>query len=502
MLSQRICFISPPSSFLLDERVFPFLGVLKLPAVLSRAGVPSEVLDLSGIKNYLFVVAEHARRTDAACFGITATTPQFPAAIAVAKTIRSVRPDARVIIGGTHATLTVAATKHERKMNRSGRAQRALTSLQENFDVIVSGDGERTILAALEEGTPQLIDADDRKHQSFLRDHDDELETIFPARHLIDLDSYRYKIEGERATSLIAQLGCPYKCGFCAGRESPMLRNIRTRSIDSIVEEMMSIYRGWGIKGIMFYDDELNISNDMVKLMERIARVGRDEGIEWKLRGFVKSERFTDAQAEAMYEAGFRQILVGFESGSDRILQNIQKIATQDDNTRCMDIARRHGLKVKALMSLGHPGESKETVADTGKWLADVRPFDFDAAVITPYPGSPYYDHATAVQGSGPKTTWVYHCKNGDALYQEEVNYAKEADYYKGDPNDGYISHVWTDALSQQDLVEERDRLERDVRQALDIPFNPSRPAKVFEHSMGQTVLPRHILRSASGAPA
>ena len=457
--------------------------------------MPSEVLDLSGIKNYLDVVSEHAKHTDASCFGITATTPQFPAAVAVAKTIHAVRPDARVIIGGTHATLTVAGMKYEKKLNRSGRAHRAWRSLEENFDVVVSGDGERTIFAALSEDAPQLIDADDRKHANFLRDHDEELESVFPARHLIDLDSYQYAIEGVRATSLIAQLGCPYKCGFCAGRDSPMLRNIRTRSIDSIVEEMLLIYRSWGIRGIMFYDDELNVSNDMIKLMERVARVGRDEGIEWKLRGFIKSERFSDAQAQAMYEAGFRQILIGFESGSARILENIQKIATQNDNTRCMDIARRHGLKVKALMSLGHPGESSETIADTRKWLCDVRPSDFDATVITPYPGSPYYDHAVMLEDTELEGAWVYRCKNGDALYQQEVNYAEEADYYKGDPNDGYVSHVWTDALSRGDLVAERDGLEREVRHRLAIPFNPSRPATLFEHSMGQTQLPPHIFR-------
>ena len=78
-----------------------------------------------------------------------------------------------------------------------------------------------------------------------------------------------------------------------------------------------------------------------------------------------------------MFEAGFRQILVGFESGSPRILENIQKIATRDDNTRCMEIAHRHGLKVKALMSLGHPGESEETIRETHEWLLQAKPFDF-----------------------------------------------------------------------------------------------------------------------------
>jgi radical SAM superfamily enzyme YgiQ (UPF0313 family) len=252
----------------------------------------------------------------------------------------------------------------------------------------------------------------------------------------------------------------------------------------------------------MFYDDELNVNKDMLPLMERIAQIGRDHNIEWKLRGFIKSERFTDEQAQAMYEAGFRQILIGFESGSARILENIQKIATQDDNTRCMDIARRYGLKVKALMSLGHPGESTQTVAETRQWLCEVKPFDFDATVITPYPGSPYYDQAVPFDDRESESAWVYRCKNGDALYQQEVNYAEEADYYKGDPNDGYVSHIWTDALSQGDLVRERDALEREVRHELAIPFNPSRPSELFEHSMGQTRLPPHILRSAALALA
>ena len=61
-----------------------------------------------------------------------------------------------------------------------------------------------------------------------------------------------------------------------------------------------------------------------------------------------------------MSEAGFRWILTGFESGSPRILRNINKRATMQENTRCVEIARRHNLKVKALMSIGHPGESRE----------------------------------------------------------------------------------------------------------------------------------------------
>lgn len=482
-----VCMIIPPSPFLLDERVFPFLGPLKVAASLRSRDWKVEVLDLTGIKNYLDVVRDHLTISKATYFGLTATTPQFPSAVQIAKSIRSAKR--RVILGGTHATLTVAGVRYEKSQNRVGRAHKAYTQLEENFDVIVAGDGEETIFLACQDDAPKLIDADDRRSPYFLT-NETLGQTPFPARDLIDLASYHYTIERESATTLIAQLGCPYKCGFCAGRSSPMLRNIRMRSDESVVEEMKFLYQTYGYKAFMFYDDELNVNTGMVEMMQKIAKTGRDLGVAWKLRGFVKSERFNDVQAGALYEAGFRQLLVGFESGSSRILQNIQKIATQDDNTRCMNIARRHGLKVKALMSTGHPGESEETINETCKWLLDVAPSDFDATVITPYPGSPYYDEALP---NGEH--WTYTCKNGDQLHQAEVNYALEADYYKGNPDDGYVSHVWTDSLSAHDLVRLRNELETKVRGKLGIPFHPSAPATLYEHSMGQTVLPPWILR-------
>jgi len=495
MSRQAVCIVIPPSPFLLDERVFPFLGPLKVAAVLEEANVPVEVLDLSGIKNYTDVVEDYARQNRATIFGLTATTPQFPAAVKIAETILAHTPDSRVIIGGTHATLVVAALKKERKQGRIGRAARAYEQLDQNFDVIVAGDGEDAIFRAIGQYPPKLIDADDRKSELFLTNARLD-KTPFPARHLIDMPSYHYTVDGAPALSLIAQLGCPYKCGFCAGRASPMLRNIRTRSDDNIVEEMKLLFRTYGNTGFMFYDDELNVNPSMIELMEKIAKAQRDLGTEWKLRGFVKSERFNEAQAEALYAAGFRQLLIGFESGSPRILENIQKIAKQEDNTRCMDISRKFGLKVKALMSLGHPGESPATIDDTRRWLMDVKPFDFDATVITPYPGSPYYDDALPVEEGS--TSWVYTCKNGDRLYQQEVDYALEADYYKGDPNDGYVAHVWTDFVSPAEIVVRRNELEAQVRKDLNIPFNPSKPAQLYEHSMGQSFLPQTILKSSS----
>jgi anaerobic magnesium-protoporphyrin IX monomethyl ester cyclase len=265
-MAQPICLIIPPSPFLMDERVFPFLGVLKVAAMLEEARWPVEVLDLSGISNFTDAVEDHARNSVSRYFGITATTPQFPAAVQIAKAIRSARSDARIIIGGTHATLVVSACKYEVAHQSIGRAHEAYRQLEENFDTIVAGDGEETIFLAARDDAPKLIDADDRKSVHFLTSARLDA-TPLPARHLIDLASYHYTIDGVPALSLIAQLGCPYKCGFCAGRASPMLRNIRTRSDENIVKEMVSLYQQYGYRGFMFYDDELNVNPNMVGLM-------------------------------------------------------------------------------------------------------------------------------------------------------------------------------------------------------------------------------------------
>ena len=630
---KKICLISTPSPFLLDERVFPFLGILKVASAWREQGADVDFLDLSGLENCDEVITEYLSRVeDLEFIGITATTPQMPIAFKIGELIKSVNPNMKLVIGGSHVTLMHTAAK-----KGSDRAKPEIEKILNVFDVLVAGDGELTLRPILEL-KKGVIDVDDKKSPYFLSNQDFS-ELPFPARDLIDLSSYKYTIEGENATSLIAQLGCPYRCisaeekvyvknvgwieigkiattksgeakelfgvevmtedgsfreashllnqgiqpcmkidfednsksliahpdhrikskkengddfievrnlksgdmvllfdsennnkfytkvkniedvqsrelfdltvpnvenyvsfggiinhncSFCSGRSSPYLRLIRNRSTESVIEELEFLHKTYGYKGFMLYDDELNVNKNMIQLMEEIKKLADKYNTKFKLRGFTKSELFTEEQAEAMKMAGFTWLL-GFESGDPRVLETIDKNATVEDNTRCVSIAKKYGLKVKALMSIGHAGESLNSINNTKNWLLDVNPDDFDCTVITTYPGSPYFDKAVREQDC-----WVYTSpKNGDKLYQKSLDYTKEADYYKGVPGN-YISFVWTDFLSAKELAEQRDLLESDVRKKLGIPFNPSAQAKRYEHSMGQgnSELPDWILRS------
>jgi radical SAM superfamily enzyme YgiQ (UPF0313 family)/intein/homing endonuclease len=901
-----VLLITPPSVFLLDERVFMSLGILKVAAVLESAGVAVELLDLSGIENFLDVVEEHVRRTSAEVAAITTTTPQLPAAVKIAERIRAARPDMRVVLGGPHVTLVHSAVKMEKKAGRVARGHTALAKLERLFDVLVSGDGETAIFQAISEGAPKLIDADDPAGGMFMTNAVYDA-SPYPARHLVDVGSYNYTIEGHRAIHIIAQLGCPFACNFsvtgdalvftdkgfqrmdslvhgeavaercvhggavhvhklgirvptadgfaiaesvvsegvrpvfevkaenglsvkgtaehpfmvvengepawreirdlkvgdwlvvrtperewptdyvklaapvlptippggfkrrtektppmltedvawlvgfiigdgclpadgrpavhicvtpsireklsriveesfgrplsvnraqntskmhhgwlhgraaydffvhtmgispanklhvppaiaqskqsviqafldglydadgyvdkrqkhgylttvspdlarevaalwlmlgkspsaratkgygemkyggtgdhfrvgtlhndripteraiyfskkgnrwlwrtprqpknflgvrkrtlvesglehplhrdgwhyvrvtsitpclpepvydlrvpgehcfiangfvvhnCGGRNSKSLRKTRMRSSESVIEEIEMLHRKYGFTGINLFDDELNVNPKMVELMNGIGDLQERLGVEFRLRGFVKSELFTDEQAVAMRRAGFRWILCGFEAAHPRILENINKKATVEDNTRVIEIANRHDLKVKALMSVGHAGESEETIRAVHDWLLAVQPADFDATVITTYPGTPYYDEA--VPHPDLEDVWTFTCKkSGDRLHSYDVDYTQVADYYKGDPDGaGYCSYVFTDHLSGKEIVTLRDWVEREVRAKLNIPFNAGKAAVRYEHSMGQGVntLPEFVLRTSNGA--
>jgi len=477
------------------------LGILTISAVLEEEGYDVDFLDLSGIKNFLEPLGNYIDlnpNVDTYC--ITSTTPQLPLVKKINDFIK--KNGKRVIAGGPHFTLINSAAKKEQKKGIAGRAIRALKNLKEVFHTIVCGDGELAVFHALK--GERFVDADDRNSPLFLS-NEGFTKTPFPARHLIDIDSYNFHIEGKKGLSLIGQLGCPFMCGFCSGRNSPTFRKIRTRSIDNVMAEIQQMHKTWGIEAFTFYDDELNVTKTLPDLLRLLIGYQKKHNTKFNFRGCIKSELFNEEQAELMYEAGFKKLLVGFESGSPKILDNINKRASMEDNTRCIEIGRKYGIELKALMSIGHPGESKETIDETKRWLKEVRPSEFDVTIITVIPGSPYYDDASLVSYGGcvgadivdqDDNVWVYQApRTKDKLYSIEVDNLVEFEYYKGIPGE-YNAFVFTDFLSRKDLVRYRDEIDIEITKFLGHTRNTSIEARLYEHSMG--MLPNFILRSSS----
>lgn len=500
-----VTIVIPPSPFLADERVFPFLGPLKVAAELSQNGNPTSVLDLSGYTNYLDIVRQYALSHEETVYGITATTPQIPTAAAITQAIQEVSSESTVILGGPHATLTHAAYNEDQKNEREGRGTHAFKQLTNLFDRIVVGDGEEAIFYAIDKSNnKQIVDGSNNKSELFLQKG--TLESYeHPARHLIDLDSYHYTIDGKRAFSVIGQLGCPFECGFCGGRDSQVFRIARTRDIGDVIKEIESVVvpsleTNDPYGGVMFYDDELNVSpSNLEKLCAGLIDMQDRLGHEMRFRGFVKAELFTPEQARLMKQAGFNILLSGVESGSDKILTVMKKHTSREINSRCVDIAHDAGLRFKALMSIGHPGESETTIGESIEWAVNNLSAgdDIDWTIITQYPGSPYFDHSVYVP---EKNAWLYEMRNKKTdevarLWSSEVDYLKDANYYKGVPGE-YTAFVWTDYLSALELVKMREIAEGYTREKLELNQIAHNRLQQFEHSMGQS-LPTKILRTS-----
>ena len=494
----KVGLIIPPSVFLADERVFPALGLLKVAAVLEQAKREVIVIDLSGIANYTECIEKILAEYNFLFLGATATSPQMVAINKIIKTIRAIAPQIPVVIGGPHISASVASEKLDREGKGSGRGIKQMQELKQIADILVAGDGEIAIfqvLNAIENGAafPLVIDADNPDSEMFLTE--EVLNNLpFPARHLIDLKSYHYFIEKRSATSLISELGCVYPCHFCGMRNSPSFRRIRVRRPETVRDELLFLYREYGYTAHMFMDDELNISTTFPSLMKEIVRAQEILNQDFRLRGFVKSNLFTEEQAKLMYDAGFRNLLVGFESGSDRVLTNINKRATKAQNTRCMEIASKYGLKIKALMSIGHPAESEQTIRETRDWLMEVRPHDLDITLITIYNSTPYSDFSKPHKSIPGAWTFTVP-KTGDKLHFYETDFLVDNSYYKGIPGQ-YRSFVFSDYLSCDELVVMRDQLEKEIREKLDIPFYSVASASRVETSMGQG-FPIRILRAS-----
>lgn len=478
----RVCLIVVPSVFLANEKVFVSLGPLKIASSLEKRNIPVSVLDLNGISNYCEVVEKFCKETDAQVFGLSITTPQFPCALKIVSVIRSVLPKARCVAGGPHITSTCAAYKRERKLGIISRAHRAFQRIADAFDVFCSGDGEESIMLAIQPEARGLIDADNPESDLFLKPY--QLDSYpFPNRRLVDLQSYNYYIDGIPTTSYISQLGCPFPCVFCNGRLSPSFRRVRTRSPDNLKEEIRQIYEEFGYTAFMDYSDEANLYPNVMESLKYLIDLQNELGESFKLRGFIKSNLFTQEQAKVFKEAGFVELCVGAESGSDRILRNIQKKSTRDQNTRCVELCHEFDIRCKAFCSLGHAGESEETLEQTRDWLISSAPDDFDATCLVCYGGTPYYD--LAVEHPDKPGIWVYEAKEtGDRLYSYEVDFGSDVSYYKGIPGQ-YRSLVFTDHLSPERLVILRDKLEEEVRSALKIPYYQIAPAERYGHSMG-----------------
>lgn len=184
-------------------------------------------------------------------------------------------------------------------------------------------------------------------------------------------------------TTLMTSRGCPGRCTFCTV-PSFYGHKIRYRS-SSIVLDELELIESQGYKEVWFRDETFTAFK---KRNEEICRgiIGRDIDLTWICNariGMVDKETMN-----SMKMAGCHMIKFGVESGVQRILDNINK-GIKVEETRCtFKLAHDVGMDTHGHIMLGNPGESKETIEETIKFVKDINPTTVSFGICTPYPGS------------------------------------------------------------------------------------------------------------------
>lgn len=223
---------------------------------------------------------------------------------------------------------------------------------------------------------------------------------------------------GHMEANIVGSRGCPYNCTFCGAAVSanPDLL-IRVRDPEDIIGELDTLHDEYGVTAFRFVDDLfLGVGRVIEEQMAAFTRHEIGERYVWDATGRINVlDRVSDAELDRLVANGLREVALGIESGSNRILKSMDKRINAEMTER---VARRlveHGIGVKGYFILGFPGESHDDIKATVRhihnlWrIADNAPGDVRASVFEfrPYPGTPVWQTLTEA-GYDPDTLLAY----------------------------------------------------------------------------------------------
>jgi len=386
-----------------DARPYPPLGTLQSAAVLREAGHEVQVFDM-GLRH----------------------SPED-----LAPVLEEYRPDVLIIHDDgfnylTKMCLTVMREACQRMigLGRSVGARVTVCSsdstdhpelyLDSGADAVVLGEGEETereLVARWSVDAPwkdvpgmawssgSLVRTNPSR--PVLRDLDG---LPLPAWDLIDVEPYReiwLRSQGFFSLNVATTRGCPFKCNWCA---KPIYGNrYNSRSPAHVVRELKLLHE-------RFAPDHLWMCDDIFGLKPGWVQAFRDElkkeglSIRYKIQSRADLLLQDDTLA-ALAESGLEEVWIGAESGSQRILDAMDKGITVEQIAQARSMLKQHGIRAGFFLQFGYLGETEEDIALTIAMLEDLMPDDIGISVSYPLPGTKFFDKVKDELGT--KRNWT-----------------------------------------------------------------------------------------------
>lgn len=289
--------------------------------------------------------------------------------------------------------------------------------LRHGADYVLIGEGDQTLAELVDHlsdrPAPPLADirgiayraADGMVTRTLPRPVIADLNALpFPAWDLVDRDAYAAIWRGQHgyySMNMVTTRGCPFHCNWCAKPIWGQRYNVRSAA--SVVEEMAWLHTHFQPDHIWFMDDIMGIQDRWIEDFAAELKT-RDLRIPFKSLNRVDL-LLRGRTIPALAEAGAKIVWVGAESGSQKILDAMQKGTQVEQIYAAARQLRAHGVKVAFFLQFGYPGETREDIELTLKMVRDLLPDDIGISVSYPLPGTPFYN---AVRHElGERVNWI-----------------------------------------------------------------------------------------------
>ena len=292
--------------------------------------------------------------------------------------------------------------------------------LEKGADYCLLGEGEETLIelleqisgksetqlesilglayqAAIDNKNPQMV------NRTLRRQDITNLDKLpFPAWDLVDVERYRsiwMKHQGYFSMNMVTTRGCPYHCNWCA---KPIWgQRYNSRSPENVVSEMRWIKENFSPDHIWFADDILGLKPHWI---EKFAGLLQEANAVIPFKCLQRADLVNEKTAAALAQAGCKTVWIGAESGSQKILDAMEKGDKVGDIYNAVQLLRGHGIEVGFFLQFGYPGETWEDVQKTLQMVRECAPDDIGISVSYPLPGTKFFEHVKLELGA--KQNW------------------------------------------------------------------------------------------------
>lgn len=286
--------------------------------------------------------------------------------------------------------------------------------LDAGADAVMLGEAEETLLECVQQfetgkqltGITGLAYRNDGKTQlnprrPVIRD----LDTIpLPAWDLVDVDAYKAVWNGGKypfALNLATTRGCPFKCNWCA---KPIYGNrYNSRSPEQVVEEIEWVVQKFDTRRFWMCDDIFGLKPGWVKKFKELLKA-KNLKIQYKIQSRADL-LLEENNIQDLAESGLYEVWIGAESGSQKILDAMDKGITLEQINVSTEKLKKLGVRVAFFLQFGYLGETKEDISKTIEMVKTLKPDDIGISVSYPLPGTKFYDKVKVELGD--KQNWT-----------------------------------------------------------------------------------------------